>query len=106
LVDGSLESGVDFLLTVIEVLFLSLTTDALQGKTCQNSPLFGGVGQFESRFRGNGSSLGNIFWFLENQTHFAIWQWKLHRATCSRFDTITACDREMDRQTDRRTELL
>jgi len=35
---------VEFLLSVIEVLFLSLTVEALQGKTCQNSqPL--GVGR-------------------------------------------------------------
>jgi len=27
----------EFLLSVIELLFLSLTVDALQGKTCQNS---------------------------------------------------------------------
>jgi len=38
------KAHVDFLLTVIELLFLSLTVDALQGKTCQNSLLFGGVG--------------------------------------------------------------
>jgi len=31
----------DFLLTVIELLFLSLTDEALQGKTCQNSLLSG-----------------------------------------------------------------
>jgi len=30
------------------------------------------VGQFEPRFQGKGSSLGNIFWFLEDQTHFAV----------------------------------
>jgi len=35
---------VDFLLTVIELLFPSLTVDVLQGKTCQNSLLFGGRG--------------------------------------------------------------
>jgi len=27
----------EFLLSVIELLFLSLTVEALQGKTCQNS---------------------------------------------------------------------
>jgi len=34
---------VDFLLSVIELLFRSLTAEALQGKTCQN-PLFSGGG--------------------------------------------------------------
>ena len=60
------KARVDVLLTVIEVLLLSLTVDELQGKTCQNSLLIGGVGQFEPRFQGEGSSLGNIFGFLEN----------------------------------------
>jgi len=59
---SSLESRVNFLLIVIELLFLSLTADALQGKTCQNSLFFlEGVGQFERSFQGKGSSLGNIF---------------------------------------------
>ena len=31
-----------YFLTVIELLFLSLTVDALQGKTCQDSLLSGG----------------------------------------------------------------
>jgi len=34
----------EFLLSVIELLFLSLTVEALQGKMCQNSLLSGGVG--------------------------------------------------------------
>ena len=34
----------EFLLSVIELLFLSLTVEALQGKTCQNS-LLSGVGR-------------------------------------------------------------
>ena len=52
----------EFLLSIIELLFLSLTVEALQGKTCQNSQT-SGVSQ---NFRGKGSSLGNIFWFLQN----------------------------------------
>jgi len=63
---GRWKAHVDFLLTVIELLFLSLTVEALQGKTCQNSLLSGGVGQFSQDFRRKGSSLRNIFWFLEN----------------------------------------
>jgi len=45
---------VDFLLAVTELLFLPLTVDALQGKTCQNSLFLEGVGQFEPRFQGEG----------------------------------------------------
>jgi len=48
----------------------------------------------ERRFQGKGSSLWNIFHILH----------KLHRATCRRFDTIPACDRQTDRQTDGQTD--
>jgi len=37
----------EFLLSVIELLFLSLTIEALQGKMCQDSLPPGGVGHFE-----------------------------------------------------------
>jgi len=66
MVDGSLKSRVDLLLTVIELFFLSLVVDALQGKTCKNSLLFGGVGQFEPRFQGEGVVPREYFRFLEN----------------------------------------
>ena len=46
---------------MIELFSLALTVEALQGKPCQDSLLSGGVGQFEPRFHGKGSSLGNIF---------------------------------------------
>jgi len=55
------KTRVDFLLTVIELLFLSLTAEALQGKTYQNSLLLEGVVSLSQDFRGMGSSLGNIF---------------------------------------------
>jgi len=48
------KARVAFLLSAIEVLFLSLTVEALQSKTCQNSPLIGGIGQFAPRFQGKG----------------------------------------------------
>ena len=52
----------EFLLSVIGLLFLSLTVEALQGKMCQNS-LPSGVGR---SLGAKISSLGNIFWFLQN----------------------------------------
>jgi len=55
------KARVDFLLTVSELIFLSLTAEAVQGKTCQNSLLFGGVGQFEPRFKGEKGHLSGIF---------------------------------------------
>ena len=46
------KARVEFLLSVIEPLFLSLTVEALQGKMCQNSLPSGGVGQCEPSFQG------------------------------------------------------
>ena len=60
------KARVDFLLRVSELLFLSLTVEALQGKTCQTSLLSGGWVTLSQDFRGKGSSLGNICWFLQN----------------------------------------
>jgi len=60
------KARVDFLLSVIELLFLSLTVEALQGKTCQTSLLSGEEGSLSLDFRGKGSSLGNIIWFLQS----------------------------------------
>ena len=57
----------DFLFVIIERFSLVLTVDLLQGKTCHNSLLLGGGGSVWAKdFRGKGTSLRNIFWFLEN----------------------------------------
>jgi len=45
------KARVEFLLSVIELLFLSLVVEALQGKTCRNSLPSGGVGHLEPRFQ-------------------------------------------------------
>jgi len=46
------KAHVEFLLSVVELLFLSLTVEALQGKMCQNSLPSGGVGHLEPKFQG------------------------------------------------------
>jgi len=55
----------EFLLSVIELLFLSLTVEALQGKTCQKSvktrSLREWVGHFEPTFQGEGVVAGKYF---------------------------------------------
>ena len=56
----------DFLFVVIDLFSLALTVEALQGKTFKTRCYQDGVGQFELRFEGKGSSMGNIFWFLQN----------------------------------------
>jgi len=95
---------VEFLLYVIELLFLSLAVEALQGKTCQDSLLSGGVGQFEPRFQGEGVVPGEYFLVSTKLDTFCYRQCKLHRAMCRRFDTIPACDRRTDGQMDGQTD--
>ena len=57
----------EFLLRVVELLFLSLTAEALQGKTCQNS-LPSGVGRsLGTKISGERVVPGEyFFWFLQN----------------------------------------
>jgi len=45
---------VDFLLTVIELLFSTSYLDALQGKRVKTHCFLEGVGQFKPRFQGEG----------------------------------------------------
>ena len=85
------------MVSVIELLFLSLTVEALQGKTSQDSLLSGGVGQFQPRFQGKGSSLGNIFGFYKTR-HILL----SASANCTvlRAVVLTQYWRVMDGQTD------
>ena len=50
--DGRWKARAEFLLSIVELLFLSLAVEVLHGKMCQNSLPSGGVGQFEPRFQG------------------------------------------------------
>ena len=56
----------EFLLSVIELLFLSLTVEAYKAKRVKTRSLQEWVGHFEPKFQGKGSFLGNIFWFRQN----------------------------------------
>ena len=51
----------DFLFVITELFSLALTVEALQGKTCQDSLLSGGVALFEPRFQGEGVVTGEYF---------------------------------------------
>jgi len=55
------KARVEFLLSVIELLFLSLAVEALQGRMCQNSLPSGGVGHLEPTFQGEGVLPGEYF---------------------------------------------
>ena len=55
------KARLEVLLSVIGLLFLSLTVEALQGKCVKTHCLQEWVGHLEPKFQGKGSSLGNIF---------------------------------------------
>ena len=92
------KARVDFLLTVIGLL-LSLTAEALQGKTCQDS---GGVGHFEPRFQGEGVVPGEYFFGLYKTRHILL----SDSANCTvlRAVFMTQYRRVTDGRTDRRTD--
>jgi len=52
---------VEFLLSIIELLFLSLTVEALQGKTRQDSLLSGGGRSLGAKISGEGVIPGEYF---------------------------------------------
>ena len=61
------KARVEFLLNVIELLFLTLTVEAIQGKMCQNALPSGGGGSVSAKISGERSRPSGIFfWFLEN----------------------------------------
>ena len=61
------KGSTEFLLSVNELLFLSLTGEVLQGKRCQDSLLSGAGRSVRVKISGGKwSSLGNIFWYLQN----------------------------------------
>jgi len=64
------KARVAFLLSAIELLFLSLTTEALQGKMCQDSLLSGGGRSVRAKISGDpgkGSSWGIFFGFYKTR---------------------------------------
>jgi len=84
---------------------VALTVEALQGKTCQDSLLSGGVGQFEPRFQGEGVVPQEYFWlfrkldtcsYLTVQTASCYVQWFLHNSG------VWSTEGQTDRRTDGR----
>jgi len=97
---------VEFLLSVIELLFLSLTVEALQGKHVKTRCYQEGVGHFQPRFQGEAVAPGEYFFGFYKTRHI----WLSGSANCTVLPavvlTIPACDGRTDRQTDIQTELL
>jgi len=62
------KARVEFLLSLIELLFLSLTVEVLEGKMCQNSLPSGGGSSLGAKISGGrGHPLANILIPLERQ---------------------------------------
>jgi len=101
------KARVEFLLSVIELLFLSLTVEALQGKVYQNSLLSEGLGQIEPRFQGEGVVIGEYFLVSTKLRHILL----SDRANCTVLRAVVltqyrcVTDGQTDGQTDRQTEL-
>jgi len=99
---GRWKVRVEFLLSVIELLFLCLTVEALRSKMCQKLlPSGGGKGvrHLEPRFQGEGvrSSVGNIFGFYKTR-HILLSDSTNCTVLCA--VVLTQYRRVTDRQTD------
>ena len=92
----------DFLFVIIELFSLALTVEALQGKTCQDSLLSGGVGHLEPRFQGEGVVPGEYFFGFYKTTHILLYD--SVNCTALRAVVLTQYRRVTDRWTDRRTD--
>ena len=93
------KAPVEFLLSVIELLFLSVTVEALQGKTCQNSLLYQeGVGHLEPRFQGEGVVPGEYFFGFYKTKYILLYD--SANSTVLRAVVLTQYRRVTDGQTD------
>ena len=98
------KARVEFLLSVIELLFLPLTVEALQGKTCQNS-LPSGVGRsLGAEISGEGVVPGKYFLVSTKHRHILLSDSAI--CTVLRAVVLTQYRRVTDGQTDGQTELL
>ena len=95
-----LKARAEFLLSVFELLFLSLTIEALQAKMCQNS-LPSGVGRsLEAKISGGrGRPWGIFFGFYKTRQILLS-----NNANCTVLRAVVLT--QYRRVTDRRTELL
>ena len=90
----------DFLFVIVELFSLALTVEALQGKTCQDSLLSGGVRSLRAKISAARDRPLGIFFGFYKTRHILLSYSANCTATCRRFDTIPACDRRTDIQTE------
>jgi len=93
---------VEFLLSVIELLFLSLTVEALQGKRCQDSLLSGGGRSLRAKISGGKGRPWGIFFGFYKTRHILL----SDGANCTvlRAVVLTQYRRVTDGRTDGRTD--
>ena len=94
---------IELLLSVIiELLFLSLTAEALQGKWCQDSLLSGGCRSVPAKISGRSDRPWGIFFGLYKTRHILL----SDSANCTvlRAVVLTQYRRVTDGQTDRQTD--
>jgi len=102
------KTRVEFLLSVVGLLFLSLTVEALQGKRRPTPPdsRLAAIRRGRSvraKISGEWVVPGEYFLVSAKLDTFCYRQYKLQRATCRRFDRIPACDGRTDGRTYGRT---
>ena len=95
------KARIEFLFAIVELFSLALTVKALQGKTCQDSLLSGGVSQFHPRFQVEGVVPGEYFLV---STKLDTLLSDSANCTVLRAVVLTQYRRVTDRQADRRTE--
>ena len=97
----------EFLLSVIELLFLSLTVEALLGKGVKTRSLQEWVGHFEPKFQGEGVVPGEYFFGFYKTRHILLSNGVnctvLRAVVLTQYRRVT--DGRTDGQTDGQTEL-
>jgi len=102
------KAPLEFLLSVIELLFLSLTVKALQGKICQDSLLSGGGRSVRAKISGVRDHPWGIFLVPTTLDSFC---YPTVQTACTVLRAVVltqhrrVTDGRTDRQTDRQTEL-
>jgi len=66
------KARVEFLLSVMGLLFLSLTAEALQGKRCQDSLLLGGGRSVRAKISGGKGPPWGIFFGFNKTRHILL----------------------------------
>jgi len=94
--------GAEFLLSVIGLLFLSLTVEALQGKMCRDSLLLGGGRSVQAKISGGRGRPWWIFFGFYKTRHILLSDSANCTMQCA--VVLTQYRRVMDGQTDGRTD--